>query len=334
MISRTENPNVYTDLSGLNAISRQGRENSVEGMRQVAEQFEAIFLNMMLKQMRQSHASLFEDNYLSSNEMEFHQENFDNQISQHLAGAGGIGLADTLHRQLMSRFDVQDQARPQRTLSLEERPVAGQSLGRGFVSQPDGPRDARVQTPARPEVQSPEAVQPSVIEVPFSGPEDFVRRLRPLAEPVAEELGVDPEVLLAQAALETGWGRKVPGGVDGRNSHNLFGIKADSRWEGERVSVNTLEYRDGVAARERASFRAYESWEASFEDYADFLRSNPRYAEALENSHDAGQFLQSLQQAGYATDPVYAEKIDGVMRSPALQTAMDRDRGESAYRVN
>jgi len=314
------NQQVYTDLSGLRSISRLGRENTAEGMRKVAEQFEAVFINMMLKEMRQSHASLFEDNYLSSNEMDIHQQNYDNQISMHLAGAGGIGLADTIHRQMMQRYDISDPGetqprRPSRLVPAVPRPsiseqvserVSGQAQGRS-LEQTLG--DAPSQTPA------------------FGSPHDFVNRLLPLARPAADRLGVDPEALIAQSALETGWGEKVIRHRDGSSSHNLFGIKADSSWSGDRVAVSTLEYREGVARQERASFRAYASFEESFNDYVQFLHDNPRYAEALDASHDNEAFMQQLQQAGYATDPLYAEKVGRVLNSPIMQSALLQSAG-------
>ena len=140
-------------------------------------------------------------------------------------------------------------------------------------------------------------------------PTDFVRQLWPHAREAARELGVAPEVLIAQAALETGWGRRMIQRADGGNSFNLFGIKADSSWQGDRAQVATIEYVGGVAERQRASFRAYSGLGESFSDYVQFLRSNPRYRQALEQVQDSESFVRGLQDAGYATDPNYADKI-------------------------
>ena len=107
-------------------------------------------------------------------------------------------------------------------------------------------------------------------------------------------------------------------GVDGKPSYNLFGIKAGDSWQGDSVTVSTLEFRDGAMQRERASFRAYDSYEESFQDYVELLRSQPRYAPALQHAVNADAFGQHLQAAGYATDPQYADKISRVLRSPAL----------------
>ncbi|HEX4872853.1 MAG TPA: flagellar assembly peptidoglycan hydrolase FlgJ, partial [Nevskiaceae bacterium] len=146
----------------------------------------------------------------------------------------------------------------------------------------------------------------------------FVQQMRPHAERAAARLGVPAELLLAQAALETGWGSRLPRHADGRESHNYFGIKADRRWQGEAVRTRTREVVDGQSRSETAAFRAYASVGQGFEDYAHFLQSQPRYAEALKVAHDPRRFAEGLQKAGYATDPDYAEKILRVMADPAL----------------
>jgi flagellar protein FlgJ len=155
-----------------------------------------------------------------------------------------------------------------------------------------------------------------------AAPENFVRTLMPYAERAAQQLGVAPAVLLAQAAHETGWGKAVPRHADGTSGHNLFGIKADPTWRGARISVPTVEYENGIAVRKPQVFRAYASYAESFNDYVNFLRSNPRYQEALSRAGDASAYTQGLQQAGYASDPEYANKLQSLLASPALQQAL------------
>jgi len=134
---------------------------------------------------------------------------------------------------------------------------------------------------------------------------------------------MDTSVLLAQSALETGWGKHIPRHADGRSSFNLFGIKADRGWQGDSVGVGTLEYRNGEMRREQARFRAYETPADSFIDYVAFLRRNPRYGEALK-SRSGEEFIRGLQKAGYATDPRYADKILGIRdRVLAIAGAID-----------
>lgn len=354
---------VYTELGGLQAISQLGRENSAEGLREVAKQFEAMFLNIMLKGMRAGEESLFADNYMRSNEMSFHRENLDNQLALHMSATGGIGLADTLHRQLMQRYEP-----AQAAAGLAAPVVTGDLAGaRRFSGEPatvsmsEGIEQAALKAASwrerhiseRRVVAVPaEAMVADITDLTvadaqgnvtdnlrvdtapaqFASPEAFVEHLRPIAEKYARELGVDPNVLLAQSALETGWGKKMIRGSNGEASYNLFGIKAHNSWSGERVNVSTLEFRDGAMHREVASFRAYRSYEESFADYVQLMQSQPRYAPALQHGADASAYTEQLQRAGYATDPDYAEKIQSVMRSPSLiQASLG---GESSRRVN
>jgi flagellar protein FlgJ len=305
MVSRVENPNIYTDLSGLNAISQLGRENTPAALRQVAQQFESLFLNIMLKAMRDSTKSFGEGNFLNSSEMEFHQQNFDNQLSLHLSQSAGLGLADVLYEQMLGQFGL-------------EAPTDAPPRG----SDPRNPLiRLRIEEEAGPGMRA--AEEPSI-----DSPQEFVRRLYPLAERAAERIGVDPRMLLAQSALETGWGRRLITRPDGASTHNLFGIKADERWSGARANVNTTEYEDGVVRLEKAAFRSYDSFEDSFNDYVDFLEGNPRYREALNNSHDAESFARHLQEAGYATDPVYARKLTRVMHSNTMKMGLRQLEGK------
>jgi flagellar protein FlgJ len=153
--------------------------------------------------------------------------------------------------------------------------------------------------------------------------EDFVKQLWPCAEEAGRELGIDPRHLLAQAALETGWGKSLPCDTNGATSFNFFGIKAGTSWEGDSVSVKTLEFEGGLPVPRHAKFRSYESAEDSFRDYVEVLRSNPRYAAALNTGSDAKAFATALQQGGYATDPKYAQKIESIAQNlPAWNTAL------------
>ncbi|NOZ53409.1 MAG: flagellar assembly peptidoglycan hydrolase FlgJ [Gammaproteobacteria bacterium] len=155
----------------------------------------------------------------------------------------------------------------------------------------------------------------------FNSPESFVTSLWPLAQKAAQQLGVAPKVLLAQAALETGWGKAVNKDIDGRSSYNLFNIKAGRAWKGETVAVSTLEYKDGLALREKALFRLYPSFQASFDDYVTFIKQSPRYQPALAKANDAHAYARELQQAGYATDPDYSLKIINIINGKSMEKA-------------
>ncbi|MEP1583412.1 MAG: flagellar assembly peptidoglycan hydrolase FlgJ, partial [Marinobacter sp.] len=154
----------------------------------------------------------------------------------------------------------------------------------------------------------------------FESPEQFVRELLPVAEKVAAQSGINPRLMIAQAALETGWGRHMIEGDGGSPSFNLFGIKADTRWQGESVNIATTEFREGVPMNERAAFRAYPDYESSFRDYVSFLESNPRYRDVLAAADDPELFANRLQEAGYATDPNYGAKIRRIMNNDSMAT--------------
>jgi flagellar protein FlgJ len=161
-------------------------------------------------------------------------------------------------------------------------------------------------------------------------PASFTRSLWPHAERAGRELGVAPEAIVAVAALETGWGSALLRRADGASAHNLFGIKADARWDGERVTAVTREVVDGRARSERATFRAYDSVAAGVDDYVQFLKANPRYREALAAGGDAPAFVRALGASGYATDPAYGRKLEAILDGAPLRTAVDDVQGRTS----
>ena len=231
---------------------------------------------------------------------------YDKQLSLSLSeGGNSIGLAKMLVQQLQSRVSPVDPAQGDHAVQVNAVPPRGE---KAFELAPVGVSTvASKQVPAEPES--------------FDSPEQFVATLWPHALRVGKQLGVDPKAILAQAALETGWGKSVIQGRDGHSSHNLFNIKADPRWDGGRVVKQTLEYRGGVAVKEQAGFRAYGSWAESFDDYAAFLQGSGRYQDALRAGDNAGKFAEHLQDAGYATDPAYASKIKRILNNDLVAQA-------------
>ena len=300
---------VYTDFSGLASLRARAREDRDEALDQVSRQFESLFLQMMLKSMRDAS---FGGGLLDGEHTQFYRDLYDKQLAMHLAERGGIGLADVLQTQLGGR---------------PAEALAGRGPG-DYRATPVAARPVRPQSPATLPSSAPPA-SPDLARPGRAGegdlldgtPEGFVRTLWPHASEAAARLGLPPEALLAQAALETGWGRHVIRRADGGSSHNLFGIKADGRWQGERASTQTLEYVDGVAVRVRDHFRAYASHADSFNDYVDFLQRNPRYRDALQRTGDAAAYFSALQAAGYATDPAYATKIQRILDGDTLRNA-------------
>lgn len=317
-------PNAYTDFGDLAVLRREARQTPDAALAKVAKQFESLFIKMMLGSMRQASQG---DPLFDSHQSELYRDMFDNQIALDMAEGKGIGLAASLLRQLQRQIPhhgSQPASSPSVVPLPEAQATAAAGGRRGARPQADvmpaiAPGSSGKTQPAIPPLEpSPASASGKKLQPGFDGPESFVRRLWPEARRAAAELGVAPEVLLAQAALETGWGRAVLRHADGRSSHNLFNIKADARWAGARVNTMTLEYRDGLAQQEAASFRAYDSYAASFRDYVDFLQTQPRYATALQQTQDAGRFVQALQDAGYATDPDYASKIMNIMQRKHL----------------
>lgn len=311
---------VYTDFSGLAALKREAQSASPESLRAVAQQFEALFLQMVLKSMRE--ASLA-DGIFDSDRTDFYNGMFDQQLALTLSSRrGGIGLADVLIRQLGGETSgaPASPAEPTRDAALNAalRPQLAPSVS------PQEVADWR--PPAAPAAAADRPAQ-RVAELDGT-PEAFVELLMPHARETAQRIGVAPEAILAQAALESGWGAHVIRHVDGRTSHNLFGIKAAGGWEGETVSVGSLEYEAGAMVRRVSAFRAYGSYAESFADYARFLETNPRYADALARGADPAAFADALQRAGYATDPGYAEKIKSILsRDVIAQGVKNSDSG-------
>jgi flagellar protein FlgJ len=148
----------------------------------------------------------------------------------------------------------------------------------------------------------------------FADSDEFVATMLPMAEQAAKRIGIDPRYLVAQAALETGWGKSVMRNSDGSSSHNLFGIKATGSWQGEQARAITSEFRDGQFVKETAAFRSYDSYQDSFHDLVSLLQSNSRYQDAVKAADKPEQFVRELQKAGYATDPNYASKISQIAR--------------------
>lgn len=302
-----------TDTSAtanLAELRRAARAGDATAARETAQQFEALFVQMMIKQMREAMPT---DGGLFGGEgMKLYESMHDQQLSLAMAQRGGLGLADTIERQLLppgqpTSAEARQLQFPTHRLPARHAPLI--SLERSAALQgSQAPQTGR----AAPS-HGPRASTAPGGYTPPASPEEFVQRMMPHARRAAARLGVAPEVLVAQSALETGWGRHVMRDADGRSSHNLFGIKATGGWRGDSVRLPTLEYRDGIARREVAAFRGYPDEAASFADYARLVSNHPRYQQAIANAGSAEGYLRGLQAAGYATDPAYADKILAIL---------------------
>lgn len=287
----------YTDLQGLGKLKEAAREQSPEAIKGVAQQFEALFVGMMLDSMRSATETL-DGGLFDSNEGQLYQQLFDRQIAQKIANGKGLGIASALERQLTRLAHPQDPGATHHGPAGSPGPMPVQAVAPGAAVAP---------TP----------------KFETESPADFVAALLPHARRVAEELGVHPLGIIAQAALETGWGQRIPARADGGSSLNLFGIKAGSEWAGQRASRATIEFEGGAATRRTATFRAYDSLSHAFADYARLLKTDPRYQGAVSGGADPSRFAEGLQKAGYATDPDYAAKIRSILQGPTLRKVVD-----------
>lgn len=385
----------FTDLNRLNNLKVGDRESD-GNMRKVAQEFESLFLNEMLKSMRSANEVLGKDNPLNTPAAKQYQEMYDQQLSVTLSRqGGGIGLADVLMRQMSkNKAAVPGEAATTTALTAEVKAPAAATVDSPFVrsngqrplwasrvattqaAAADGhkndmamlnqrrlalpskltdrllagivpsadPARATLNTATVPGRTSPglDAVlkgsrQPmlsasgvqgrmqiygrAVAQPPlapakqaFESPDAFVATMLPMAQQAADRIGVDPLYLVAQAALETGWGKSVMRQQDGSSSHNLFGIKATGSWQGAQARAITSEFKGGQMVKETADFRSYDSYQDSFHDLVTLLQSNNRYKEVLNAADKPEQFVRELQKAGYATDPEYASKISQIAK--------------------
>lgn len=333
MVDALESGRVYTDFQGLNTLKAEAREGTPEALAVAAKQFEAYLVQQLLRASREANP---EGGVIGDQSGGLYEDLLDKQVALNVTAGRGLGVAELLVRQLAGAAGAQTTAPVQPAAPLSEpapaRPQAGPATQAVTITPSAPPPSAPAQVESRAAATPREATAtvtppPQVKALPltlyaateeagrdptpvrFTSGAEFVKAVMPHARRVAAELGVDPRILVAQAALETGWGRSIIRNADGTSSHNLFNIKAHRAWSGPVASVRTREYLDGAPTMVRDAFRSYDSFEASFRDYVDFLRTNPRYRKALAQTHDPASFARSLQAAGYATDPGYANKI-------------------------
>lgn len=294
----------WTDLSGFSALRHQAETDSGGTLPAVAKQFESMFTEMLLKSMREAN---FGDPLFESQATDQWQDMYDQQLSLNLSQGKGLGIADMLVRQLGGHDHATQGA--ENKAGVVDPHTAGVT---------DGWRQRlfELEDATRSTARSAMKWLPQDAEA-------FVRELAPQATIVAKELGLSLRTVLAQAALETQWGKHMPAHSDGSSSFNLFGIKAGGNWGGERVNVPTVEYEGGIAVRKQAQFRSYKSTAASLADYADLISKDPRYAAARGHGDDVMGYARALVEGGYATDPSYAGKVTAIANSSVMRQALD-----------
>lgn len=323
---------IFNDLNGLNSLKAKARQDQDAGLREVAKQFESMFMSMMLKSMREANDVMFEDNMLNTNESRFYRQMYDDQLALHLSqDKSGTGLAEILYKQLKEQLpenqkfflENEPNIKPIDEMVRPIVPVVGRPDR--YMDQ-DGQKEiANELSKTANDTETGETSERKVAY--FDTPEQFVQQLLPYAENISRSTGLDTKTLIAQAALETGWGKHIMKDDQGENSFNLFGIKAHRDWTGSVATVDTLEHDGEQFRKEKASFRSYDSYKQSFQDYLSFLQSHPRYSTALRKGSDGEAYAEALQTAGYATDPEYAEKIQRIANSPMLLNALEQQAG-------
>jgi len=368
----------YTDLNRLSQLKVGKDRDGEENVRKVAQEFESLFLNEMLKSMRSANEVLAKDNPLNSQASKQYQEMYDQQLSVSLSKeGGGIGLADVLVRQLNKQTESVARSNPfaqvaqtegaawpskpaaaaestrddSRLLNQRRLALPGRASERQLanVSATDPARTADASQPlvnldwqpatafAAPQdkpltVNGVEIDTAKASKTRFGSPEEFIATMMPMAEKAARRLGVEPRYRVAQAALETGWGKSMIRQKDGSNSHNLFGIKA-TNWSGEPAMARTTEYLNGRAVKQVEGFRAYASFEQSFDDFVSLLQKSERYQSAVNAGGDSERFVRELQKAGYATDPQYARKVSQIARRMEAYQTVASTGSSSAIRT-
>lgn len=276
---------IYTNLQGLESLHHESKTNTAAVKKEVSEQFESLLIQMLLKSMRDTNKE-FASGLMENEQSGFYNDLYDKQLSLVLSKSG-LGIAKNIENY----------------------------IDKNTASQVSIQREHKGYMPSLPTVPLSKTATKET-SISFDSAADFVKNLWESAKVAATTLGADPKLLLAQAALETNWGKSIISQADGKSTNNLFNIKADAKWLDEVGTLNTVEEKDGILVKEQSKFRAYDSFQTSFMDYTHFLQNNSRYSEALSNAEDPEKFMLSLQKASYATDQHYSEKVMGIYASP------------------
>jgi len=284
------------------------KQDPQAGLKEAAQQFEGMLLQMMLKSMRDATP---QDGLMDSDQTRFFTSIMDQQLAQDLSAHGKLGFAKLIEQQLGRNLSSGASFSPGNSLDALQQSLIQQQSSKSTVPVVRGSRRL-----------SGVSADASESEIGTSETaSDFVNRIWPHAVEAASAIGVPALFLVAHSALESGWGKSEIRMADGSPSYNLFGVKAGRSWQGPSVEVQTTEYVDGVAQVSRERFRAYGSYDEAFSDYAGLLRNNSRFSGVL-GQQDGTQFARSLQKSGYATDPMYADKLSRIINGTTLRQAL------------
>ena len=305
------NGNIAFDASSLNKLKLAAKESSPEAIKAVAKQFEAIFMNMMLKSMREATP---QDNPFDNEQSRTFTSMLDQQLSTNLA-TKGLGLADILAKQLSKTGQAATYSMEKAVSNVNEgldnaATVIQNTLSPNIDKTPNKTLNEKTMP-----VDKNATLNKLFNDKALHGDSNaFKQRLVHHAEAASRATGVPANLMLGQAALESGWGKREIKAADGTPSNNLFGIKATGNWSGKVVEAATTEYINGVKQKRIEKFRAYDSYADSFKDFAKLMTSNPRYEKVIANLNNVYDYAQAMQKAGYATDPNYATKLASVIK--------------------
>jgi flagellar protein FlgJ len=307
------------DVQGFGKLSAQVKASPQAGMKMAAQQFDAVFTQMMLKSMREATP---QDGPFDSHDSATFTSMMDQQLSQQMSQKG-IGVADAMLKQLMRNQGLQVGGASGAAGGLGGMANAlgggggdeGQSAALNALAKAYGNAQANGQLAMGRGYSANSALTPP-IKGDGSSPkiDAFVDKLAQPAQAASAATGIPARFIIGQAALESGWGKSEIKKADGSTSHNVFGIKATKDWTGKTVSTVTTEYVNGKPQRTVEKFRAYDSYQEAMTDYASVLKGNPRYAQVINSAHDVNGFANGMQRAGYATDPHYAKKLLSIMQ--------------------
>jgi flagellar protein FlgJ len=306
------------DVNNAQDVRAQFQKDPKQGLQAAAQQFETMFLQMVLKSMRDATP---QDGLLNSDQTRFYNGLLDQQMAQDMATQGrGIGFAKLIERQLGGSTGMPEGGGGLPPPANPAGSTLPLSLSDGRHLQYKAVAASFPSSAAYAASSTSLAGIGKTNEAAGSAPE-FVNRVWPHAVEVSRSTGIPPQFLVGHAALESGWGRSEIRKADGSSSFNLFGIKAGKNWTGGTVDTATTEYVDGQPQQVVERFRTYGSYEEAFRDYASLLRNNSRYGGVI-GSQDGTEFAKRLQQAGYATDPMYADKLSRIINGPTLRQAL------------
>ena len=299
------------DAQSLNELKAKAGEDPAANIRPVARQVEGMFVQMMLKSMRDA---LPKDGLFSSEHTRLYTSMYDQQIAQQMTAGKGLGLAEMMVKQMTPEQPLPEESTPAAPMKFPlETVVRYQNQALSQLVQKAVPRNYDDSLPGDSKA--------------------FLAQLSLPAQLASQQSGVPHHLILAQAALESGWGQRQIRRENGEPSYNLFGVKASGNWKGPVTEITTTEYENGEAKKVKAKFRVYSSYLEALSDYVGLLTRNPRYA-AVTTAASAEQGAQALQDAGYATDPHYARKLTNMIQQmKSISEQIRRENGEPSYNL-